>query len=132
MEEVDLVVKSILDKVLNLRSAHDERTKTIRELTGDIEELERERTALLESVRDKMGLLEPRHKEFKVVAIAIYIMFNMLKELKDYLLPFTHKKADNFIGPDGANLRRYLLMQHFPLVHSLFTSDICCKYHLPH
>ena len=66
MEEVDLVVKSILDKVKTLRAAHDERTKIIRELTGHIDLLERERTTFVESYSAKVDNLEPKHKEIKV------------------------------------------------------------------
>ena len=73
VEEVDIVVKSILEKVVKLRAAHEERTKTIRELTGDIEQLERERTALLDSVAEKMGILEPKHKQVKVQTTAFML-----------------------------------------------------------
>ena len=66
VEEVDLVVKSILDKVKTLRAAHDERTKIIRELSGHIDQLERERTTFVESYSEKVDHLEPRHKDIKV------------------------------------------------------------------
>lgn len=66
VEEVDIVVKSVLDKVVRLRSAHDERVKAINSLNDDLDEVNRERSAMLESVRAKMNELNPKHKSVKV------------------------------------------------------------------
>ncbi len=52
--------------MVRLRSAHDERVKAINNLNEDLEEVNRERSAMLESARAKMAELNPKHKAVKV------------------------------------------------------------------
>ena len=75
MEEVDLVVKSILDKVKTLRAAHEERTKIIRELSGHIDQLERERTTFVETYRRKLIIWNRNIKTLKLASYQVFIMF---------------------------------------------------------
>ena len=82
VEEVDLVVKSILDKVKTLRAAHEERTKIIRELSGHIDQLERERTTFVETYSEKVDQLEPKHKDIKVsFPSSVYYVFNIYPQI---------------------------------------------------
>ncbi len=70
LQEVELVVKSLSDKMMKLRFIHDENTKLMAQLAADTDKLEKDRKDFLEATKLKMFRIQPVHRQKQVSQVS--------------------------------------------------------------